>query len=185
MIDRKVLADHIRAKRPDLDPDEVLSSPIHMLRWEVDYRRTKIQNERSSMQTNVRALITAINTAGGLTKLAKQDMPLRLAYRFGRLLDSARSAAKSAQKERDRLFDEIGVPILDPVTKEPTSDKKIPEGLEATFTQTMDDYLDGTMVDIWFEPVKLSELDAASIRLSPNDLIALGPFLDTEDGAEK
>lgn len=128
------------------------------------------------MQTNVRALVTAINTAGGLNKLAKQDMPVRLAYKFGRLLDSARSAGKGANKERDRLFGEMGLEV---------TERDVPAGLLPTFTQNMDDYLDGTMCDIWFEPVKLSELEAVGVRLSPNDLVALGPFIDTEDGSEK
>jgi len=135
------------------------------------------------MQTNVRALVTAINTAGGLNKLAKMDMPVRLAYRFGRLLDSARSAAKGANKERERLFSEIGVDVKDEAGN--VTDREIPAGLMPTFTQNMDDYFDGTMCDIWFEPVKLSELEAVGVRLSPNDLVALGPFLDTEDGSEK
>lgn len=177
-------------KRPDLDPDKVLSSPVHADRWEADYRRTKIQNERSFMQTNVRALVNAINAQGGLNSLADKEMPPKLAYRFGRLLDSATSAAKAAQKHRRDLFEKYGTPVFS--TPVPGPEGTQPERREIVslddqkaFTAEMDDYLDGTMIDIWYEPTKLSELEMCGIKLTPADMVAIGPFIDTEDGSEK
>ena len=183
MISKKVLADHIRIKRPDLDPDEVLSKPLNILRWEVDYHRTKI-NERSSMKTTAKDLVTAVNGPGGLNKLANLNMPVKYAYKFGRLLDSARSAGKATNKERERLFTEFGVDVLDAENK-PTGEKQIPPANMDVFTEKMNAYLENTVLEIWYEPVKLSELEEINVSLSPADMIALGPFIDTEDGSEK
>lgn len=136
------------------------------------------------MQTNVKDLVTAISGPGGLNKLGNADLPVKMAYRIGRLLDSARSAGKALQKERERLFDEMGVFVKDPDGND-TTERTIPEEKHKEFSETLEDFMAGTMMDIWYEPVKLSELEACNVRLSAADMIAIAPFIDTEDGSEE
>jgi hypothetical protein len=137
------------------------------------------------MKTTAKELVTAINGPAGFNKIAVLNMPPRMAYKFGRLIDQARSAAKAANKERERLFTEFGVDVLDAENK-PTDEKQIPpENMEA-FTEKMNAYLENTEIKVWYDPpVKLSELEAVNISLTPADMIALGPFIDMEDGSEK
>lgn len=128
-------------------------------------------------------LNAGINGSGGLNKLANINLPVKLAYRFGRLMDSARSAVTQGQKERAKLFDELGAPEMDPDGNE-TGNRTIPIENQAMFIEQLDAFLDGTKLTIWYQPTKLSELEAAGVALTPSDMITLAPFIDTEDGSE-
>ena len=66
------------------------------------------------MKTTVRKIIGSIDCQGGLSKLARLDLPPKIAYKIGRLLESANSSMKELQKDRKDLFDKYGEPLLAP-----------------------------------------------------------------------
>ncbi len=133
------------------------------------------------MHTTVEQLCSAISSGPvGLNKLANLDLPLRLAYRFGRLLRSAREAAKHVEKLREELFEKYGETILDGEGK-PTEGKQIKKEHERQFTEEVKTYMATTEMEIWYEPVTMAELEATGVRLSPADMNMLAPFIE---GAE-
>jgi|GEM_PF-6187253 hypothetical protein len=132
------------------------------------------------MHTTVEQLCSTIGGGpGGLNKLANLDLPLKLAYRFGRLLRSAREAAKDVEKLREGLFEKYGEPILDPEGN-PTDGKQIKKEHEEQFTEEVKAYM-ATDRQIWYEPVAMAEFEATGVRLSPADMNVLAPFIE---GAE-
>lgn len=133
------------------------------------------------MKTTVEQLCSAISSGPvGLNKLANMDLPLKLAYRFGRLLRSARDAGKDVEKLREGLFEKYGEPIMDP-DGNPTDGKQIKKEHEQQFTEEVKTYMATTEMDIWYEPVTMAELEATGVRLSPADMNMLAPFIE---GAE-
>jgi len=135
------------------------------------------------VKVTVRDLITSIdsNPPGrliGLSRLVTVDLPVRMAYRLGRLLDSAESALKQFQLDRKPLFEKFGEDVNGPDGVK--AGRQIPAANQDTFNAEQDKLLD-VEVDIWFEPVTLAEL--GNINLTAQDMTVLGPFiLEGENG---
>jgi hypothetical protein len=97
-----------------------------------------------------------------------------MAYRFGRLLDSAESALKQFQLDRKPLFEKFGEDALIPEGVVSRLGRQIPAANQNEFNAEQDKLLD-VEVDIWFEPVTLAEL--GNINLTAQDMTVLKTFI--------
>jgi len=100
------------------------------------------------------------------------DLPLKVAYRFSRLLDSADSAMKQFTHDRKPLFEKYGEDVKNPEGIQ--TGRAIPPENQDEFNVAQDALLN-VEVDIWFEPVPLA--DMGDIRLTAQDMTALKPFI--------
>ena len=125
------------------------------------------------METTYKALTDAVKDGAGLNKLSRMDLPLKMAYRFGRLMDSTRSANNAAAKEQAKLMAELEI-----------GGPNAPQEKIVEFNERMTAFLE-TPITIWFEPVLMRDLEDLGVKLSPADMIALAPFLAVhEDDVE-
>jgi Sec-independent protein translocase protein TatA len=134
------------------------------------------------MRTTVGKLFNAVNGPGGLNKLANMDLPVRAAYTFGRLIKSARTAVNQLQKERERLFEEYGEPVLE--DGKDTGRQQIKKEHEEEFTKEVDAFT-AQEREIWFEPIQLNDLEAMGVRLSPVDMNMMAPFIIGAEAEEE
>lgn len=124
------------------------------------------------MKTTYKELTDAGKDGLGIIKLGRMDLPVKLAYRFGRLMDSVLSANKAAGKEQTLLMSELEI-----------GGPNAPQEKILEFNERMTAFLE-TSITIWYEPTGLQELEDYGVKLSPSDMVALAPFIDTEDGSE-
>jgi hypothetical protein len=132
------------------------------------------------MKTTLKAILNTVLAPdgqavlqGGLNRLAMQPMNPKLSYRIGRLAEYARKTAEEFAKYRTELFKTYGEFVKDAEGNDTNDMVFKPENTE-TVTKLVDEYF-AQEKDIWFEPMKLSEL--GNVMLSGNDMIVLAPFL--------
>jgi hypothetical protein len=132
------------------------------------------------MKTTVRDLMTAISNPGGLNKLASSSLPVKVAYKLSRLVDIAQSTGREIEEKRIEMIKTLGEYVKDAEGND-TQRLQVKAENEAEFTAAFDEILNAEK-EIWYEPVTLDDIDAA--KLSPNDILWMGPFIQAPEEVE-
>jgi hypothetical protein len=111
------------------------------------------------------------NLEHSFTKLVEQDLPVRLAYRLGKILKQINNELEHIENLRIALVKKYGTNDEKTNTINVSIDK-----LEA-FLQEWTELLN-EKVNLDFEKIKLSELEELEIKITPIDFIKLEYFID-------
>lgn len=105
-----------------------------------------------------------------LGKLLDQDLPIRMAYRMGKLAKTVREELNEFEEARVKLVEKIG----EKVEEDGKEKISVPKDKMEVFSQELKSLLDEE-VDVDFEPIKISDVE--DIKLSAIDMANLDKFL--------